>query len=367
MTTTRVLILDIAPGVGGGERATLSAASRFREIDPIVAASPPIAKYAAELDLEAVEFELPKLSDVRAFWRIALGAFAVKRLATKSGVRIILANTRRSIAYALAARVLGGPPVIVHNHELLAPSLLTLAAQRLSAAIVVPSEVAGRPFGGEKLKVIANGIDLGRFSPGDFRSSRIGLGLPPDALIIGTLTRPDPAKGMAPFVRVAALLAQEMPEAFFLLAGGPVFPHEERHYRHIQALAAELLNSRVLLKGEINDPVAAYRSMDLMVHLGEPESFGMAVVEAMACGVPVVAYNWGGVSEVVTDQVSGLLVRPGDEEAAFKALHALTKDIDRRARMGHEARAQCERRFSFDAFAATLEDCIRNVVTRHSD
>lgn len=364
MTTTRVLILDIAPGVGGGERATLSAASRFHEIDPVVAASPPIAKYATELDLEAIEFELPKLSDVRAIWRIALGAVAVKRLATKSGVRIILANTRRSITYSLAARILGGPLVIVHNHELLPPGLVTFAAQRLSAAIVVPSEAAGRPFGGEKLKVIANGIDLERFSPGDPRSSRINLGLPPDALIVGTLTRPDPAKGMAPFVRVAALLAQEVPEAFFLLAGGPVFPHEERHYREIGALAAELLNGRVLLIGDIHDPVAAYRSMDLMVHLGKPESFGMAVVEAMACGVPVVAYNWGGVSEVVVDQVSGLLVRPGDEEAAFKALYELTKDSDRRVRMGRDARSQCERRFSFDAFAAALEDCIRNVVAR---
>jgi glycosyltransferase involved in cell wall biosynthesis len=75
------------------------------------------------------------------------------------------------------------------------------------------------------------------------------------------------------------------------------------------------------------------------------ESFGLAAVEAMACGKPVVASRAGGLAEVVHDDTTGLLIRPGDIESLEQALRRYALDETLRALHGRQARQACEKRF----------------------
>jgi glycosyltransferase involved in cell wall biosynthesis len=114
------------------------------------------------------------------------------------------------------------------------------------------------------------------------------------------------------------------------------------------------LNQKVVFAGPLLEMPAFWRSCDIAVFPtnGSIESFGLAAVEAMACGKPVVASRSGGLKEVVEDGTTGLLIEPGDIEGLVEALRRYALDEDLRLRHGREGRRACERRFDIKETAA---------------
>lgn len=155
-------------------------------------------------------------------------------------------------------------------------------------------------------------------------------------------------KGFAVALRAVARLARDHPRLRYVLVGdGPL-------RAELEALARQLgIASRVRFAGAL--PHEAVRDELARAHLycqpsvrgrdGAEESQGLAVVEAQACGLPVVASRSGGLPESVRDGTTGLLVAPGDDAALADALGALAGDPARRAALGHAAR-----RFASSAF-----------------
>ncbi len=82
--------------------------------------------------------------------------------------------------------------------------------------------------------------------------------------------------------------------------------------------------------------------MDIFIHPGDPEPFGLVNVEAMAMGKPVVAFAHGALPEIVVDRVTGLLVPPGDEDAMAQAVLALLQDPDWRQTLGTAGRERVQ-------------------------
>jgi glycosyltransferase involved in cell wall biosynthesis len=102
-----------------------------------------------------------------------------------------------------------------------------------------------------------------------------------------------------------------------------------------------------------------FAAMDVLVHLAErPEGFGRAVAEAQASGVPVVTYSWGGVSEIVSDGETGLLVDPGDRKAARDATVQLLRDKALRERLGKAARDHAHQRLRQERAARQSAEAI---------
>ncbi|MDT3395196.1 glycosyltransferase [Streptomyces sp. B1866] len=210
---------------------------------------------------------------------------------------------------------------------------------RASALVAVSpaSLAAGRP-GAVR---ITPGVDVERFTPGAPASTR-----PRTVVYVGRLDRTSSWKGVDVLLRAFAALAGDLPDARLRLVGGGDAAADHA------GLAARLgVADRVELCGELAGEalVDALRTAAVLAlpSRSEAESFGMALVEAMACGTPVVGSRVGGIPHVVDDGVTGLLVPPGDPAALAAACRRLLTDGGLADRLGAAGRERAVERYAW--------------------
>ncbi len=187
--------------------------------------------------------------------------------------------------------------------------------------------------------VILHGIDTDVFTPSDDRAAlREGLGLP-DATLIGCYGRIRAQKGTGDFLEAMIPLMKDRPEVHALIMGRATEKHID-YERGLSALAAQNgLSDRVHFLPEVpvHEMANWYRVLDLFVAPQRWEGFGLTPLEAMACGVPVVATTVGAFPELITDKV-GTLVPPNDQEAMNLAVLRFAADANARRSAGEHAR-----------------------------
>ncbi|HVE76341.1 MAG TPA: glycosyltransferase, partial [Actinomycetota bacterium] len=162
-------------------------------------------------------------------------------------------------------------------------------------------------------------------------------------------------KGIEDFLATIPLLQSRFPQMQFLLAGGPLFEDDRAYFNEISSRAASVPDLRVT--GRLEDTAPAYAAMDVFVHLAEPEGFPTTAIEALASGVPIIGYDWGGIAEMVAGR-AGTLVPPRDVAAAAEAVAALASDRDVQQQTSSAARRLAENRYSIDRFAEDLERAV---------
>jgi glycosyltransferase involved in cell wall biosynthesis len=263
---------------------------------------------------------------------------------------------------ALIGRALGVPHVMHYRGNTLdEPKLvfdgLTWLWTRLSLRVFCISESTAAVFRARgrdrQVEVLYNPIDLAAFAAAvRVESVRASLGAREGAPLVGTVGRLHPRKDLETFVRAAAEVAAEIPDARFAVVGAADGPEEEAYLSHLRALAAELaIDARLTWVGARRDIPAVMKAMDVFVLSSRHEGFGRALAEAMAAGLPVVATDEGALPELVADGQAGLLA-PAGAPAAFAArIVELLRDPPRRAALGAAAHARSR---AFDG-AATAE------------
>jgi len=357
----RVLFLASTHSQGGIERHSveLAAALRARGI-PLQFACPP----GSPLDLWCRARGIPTLplkvrnsSDVGAAWNLA-------RLIRSEAVDIVHAHSRRDYVVAvLGVRLARGARLILHAHmvrPLGDPPRLAgrFFAWGTDSVVAVSEAVRARLEHDHDLPpafvhLIYNGVNLDDFAaPGSLgalaqrRQARHEWGVPNDALVLGMIGRID-AKGQGDLLAVAPALAHLHPTLRLVLIGSEGQPGEQARLM-AQAEAAGLTD-RLRFTGPREDVPALLPALDVLVHLPRDESFGLALAEAMAVGLPTVATNIGGCREVVRDGVTGLLVPPGDAPPLTEALKWLLDPAEgaaRRAALGEAGRRIVAENFS---------------------
>jgi glycosyltransferase involved in cell wall biosynthesis len=194
-----------------------------------------------------------------------------------------------------------------------------------------------------RTRVIVNGIDAASVRAAAARApiSRAMLGLRPDALVVATVARFDPVKRLEVLLRALPLLVARVPEAQLLVVGdGP-----ERDALH--ALARTLaLGDRVVFAGAIPEAARVLPLVDLYLTASRREGLPTALLEAMACGVPVLATEVPGHVDAVEPEITGRLVPPDDVAGLAAAAARLLRDPALRARMGQAGRERVERHFT---------------------
>jgi glycosyltransferase involved in cell wall biosynthesis len=193
----------------------------------------------------------------------------------------------------------------------------------------------------DRWRLVYNGLDLGVF--GLDRSARGRLraewALESRTIAIGTASSISSRKRLDHFVRLIASLAATGVDARGFIAGQPYFPEDEVELRALKTLAKSLgVESRVCFLGYVEPSEPLYHAWDICVSTSAYETFGMTMLEAMACGCPVVAYPGGSVSEVVGG--GGTIVDDGDEAALLAAVSDLAASSPRRQEAATLARAR---------------------------
>ncbi len=252
-------------------------------------------------------------------------------------------------------------PVVATFHANVERSRLLTAAlpvlrpvwRRLRVRIAVSRaarDFYGSRFGGD-IRIVPNGSDVDLFA-----NAAPAPELPPGRRMLWT-HRLDAQKGFAVAVRAFAVLAHRFPDLGFVVIG------EGKDRAAIDGLPAEV-RSRVHMVGTVHhDRLPGYHAgADVFIAsaLGQ-ESFGLALVEAMAAGVPVVASDIAGYREVVRDGIDGLLVPPGDPAALANAVATILSDGDLAKRLSAAGRERAQA-FRWETVVDQIEAAYREAL-----
>jgi glycosyltransferase involved in cell wall biosynthesis len=280
---------------------------------------------------------------------------ALRRLIRREAIDLVQAHGEPHMQGPVAAR-LERVGLCWHLYDTAAPAIVRWAATpvvtRLAGSVTVTGRATAAAYPGldrlgERVVVTFPPADGARFRPDLERraAARAELGLDGDALAIGTVGNRNPTKGHALLIEVAAELLSDHPSARVLIMGG-VSPGHPEYEAGLNAAIARL-DGRVRLIDPGSRVPELLPAVDLFVM---PSLYGegmpTAILEAMACALPVVATDVAAVAEEVVDGVTGLIVAPGDGPALRSALDALARDGERRARMGAAGRARVTELFT---------------------
>ncbi|MSS70112.1 MAG: glycosyltransferase family 1 protein [Candidatus Latescibacteria bacterium] len=363
----RILYVSEAVTFGGAERylAILWARMDRRRFTPTLFCHPDtpetLVETARDRDV-AVRFVAP----VRGKWDVG-GMMRQRRLFREAGADLIhfnLFNAYQGQYSILAAR--GTSRLVATYH--LPPRMRTAsvggrllervvmgALDRVIAVCEAGADLLIRHFGARRggLTVVRNGIEVERFAPGPGVAHEAMKGLRV-VIAVGRLT---PQKGLDTLIQAAPEVVRAVPDAGFLIVGdGPLRGELERMGQ------ASGVGERIIFAGERRDVHDLMRGAQVLALPSVYEGLPLVALEAMACGLPVVASAVDGVPEAVADGETGVLVPVGDVACLADALIGLLRDPARGEAMGRRGRARAEACFSASRMAeetqAVYEACL---------
>ena len=346
MKPLAILHTESSLGWGGQEiRVLTEARGVAREGHEVLLAAPAEAR----IFTEAPRYGVPVVALPIARKR-PRGVRALRRLLAER--RFDVVNTHSSTDTWLAALACigrGGKPAIVRTRHISAPMPGNAATRwlynRATARIVttgervraqVVDEVGADPA---RVVSIATGIDLARFAPGDRSEARRAVGLPVEVPIVGIVATLRSWKGHRYLLEAFRDLGR--PDALLVIVGDG--PQREALEGQARALG---IDARVRFAGNQADVAPWMRALDVFcLPSYANEGVPQALMQAMACGLPVVTTPVGSIEEIVRDGETGLMVVPQDAASLHAAIASLLADPVRRAALGGRAAAAAHERF----------------------
>jgi glycosyltransferase involved in cell wall biosynthesis len=354
----RILQVCSVTTFGGGERhlADLSHALADLKHD-VYAASVPGSPLSAELSFVAEERTLA-LSP-RNYLKNLTGIAGFVRA---HDIEIVHAHAARDYHLAaMAVRLASSSRLVLTRHTLFPLRKINKHVLSNAARVIAVSKAVAESLRQNgviepsKITVVHNGIDIERF---ERQSARSGS----DPVLIGTVGHLAPIKGHDVFVRAAALISARRPEVRFVVIGEDKSP-QMYHRRSLEDLIAELgLIEIVAMPGWHDDIASVLSTLTLFVSAARSEPFGLAIVEAMAAGLPIVAAVSEGALEILEDGVTGKLVPLDDPDALAQTVNDLLNDPAECSRLGQNARLTARERFSLQRMAIDTERVYREVL-----
>lgn len=346
----RIHLLEVVGNaiVGGMESCVLRLVERLPpERFRISALAPFESGFTTRLRALGVEVLIVPMPEELSWSALQIACALVR----ETGVDVLHAHMANAFLLAATCGRLTGRPVLttIHARQL---SILDLEVQQATGSHVsaVCSHTYWHALGlgvpAERLSCIPNGVDGERFRPGPRPEDglRRAFGIAADAPVVGCVARLSPEKGIDVFLRLALLLNRLLPEAHCVLVGdGPLRAEAEAF------IARFALDRVVHLAGERADMPEVYREFDLFASTSLSEALPLALMEAMASGLPVVATRMGGVPELIEHGRTGWLVGPRDFEGGANRVAQILGTTGERERMGAAARERALERFSLTA------------------
>src|SRR5436190_5268794 len=344
------LHVDTARSWRGGQNQVLLTVNGLREIGQraaLVAHPDGELRRRASEGLELIPIAPRTEVDLTAAWRFSR---AVRKLRPD----VVHAHDPHGVAMAaLALSFAGGAPapVLVASRRVdfhLKGNSLSRWKYRQVDCFITASEAIRQMLVADGIPssrtvTVHEGIDVEHAEAAPRVNLHEAFWLPHHAPIVGNVAALVPHKGQRYLVDAAHLVVQEVPDARFVILGeGELREHLERQVREYR------LEKHVLLPGFRADVLGCIKGFDLFVMSSVTEGLGTSLLDAMACGRPIVATRAGGISEIVEEGVNGALVQPRDAASLAAAIVRALKDEGWRRRMGEAGLARVRERFTVD-------------------
>jgi glycosyltransferase involved in cell wall biosynthesis len=300
--------------------------------------------------------EHPRVEVVTSqFHRSPMAVAALEQTLAGFGAEVLHTHMSSAHSYGALLRVWRGAPLVataharhfqlhwMFNDRVIAPSRSTAAYHRR----------VNLPFG-PKIEVIPNFVDCAAIQPSTpelRRAARRRLGLDEDALVIGSVADITANKRPSDLVRAARPVLELRPDAVLLLVGAVLDAEEAIRVRR----EAGDLDHRVRLLGRRQDAHELLAALDIFGLASQSEEAPMSLLEAMAAGLPVVATDVGGVSELVSSGETGFLVAARNTQAFGERLARLAGDPELRSRLGQAGRERALAEFSAGPIVERIE------------
>jgi len=275
---------------------------------------------------------------------------------------VLCVNFNATLWGRLAGLLAGDCQLVVAEHSSTRPFMLKVAAtnfvlgRRTAAVIACASSQVGclvkEHHPSQRIRVIPNGVDLKLYCPSpDLGAAyRARLQLDHDVPLVGIVAAHRREKRFDRFIRLVEDLHERGLGAVGLMVGGGPLLEETRERARRSRVSRHLV-----VPGPETDMRAVYSACDVVVLVSDSETFPLVLLEAQACGTPVVAYDTGGVGETFQHGVTGILVAQGDSRSLATAVGSVLADQRRRAQMGKTAPVFVEGHYSIQRMVDRYE------------
>ncbi len=222
----------------------------------------------------------------------------------------------------------------------------------------------------ERVFVVHNGVDTGKFRPYPVSRVREELGIAPDAPVVAMFASFKKQKNHLMLFRVARRVLEKLPDARFLCVGGALHQGLQSsglyHQEMLKAVESMGISQAVLAIGNRDDVIDVCNSVDVTVLTSYREGTPNVLLESMACGVPVVANQAADNAVIVPDGRVGFVVAFDDDKAMADRLVEMLENPTQREAMGSAARSWAESEFSLSSLACKTLAVYREVLARKS-
>lgn len=287
-------------------------------------------------------FELNIQTKSELDWRIYACLNKVGKFIRDNDIQVIHANTRVTQVMGTLLRYLTGVPYVSTCHGFFKPRL----SRRIfpcwgDKAIAISPAVRQHLLDDfkvrlERVEKVESGVDLENFKPfsaGLRRQNRKILGLSDKDIILGMVARLSDVKGQDILIQALPDVIQEFDQVKLLLVG------EGKKEEDFKRLVAELgMTRHVIFFNDVNEAKFYLSVFDVYVNPSRQEGLGLSVMEAQACGLPVVASNVGGIPTLISSNKTGFLVESENPRALALKIISVLKDFDSAIKIGQQAR-----------------------------
>ena len=374
MEKIKVLHLITELDIGGAEKVLLSLVKKLDrdKYQVIVAYLKGEGKLAEDFRDAGI-----KVFNLKMRNRVDLGAIIyLYRLLKKGNIKILHTHLIQADMCGFLAGKMAGVPIIIstkHNPDefrkkFSIPVRLDGIFGNHSDRIIALSHavkdfrVKSEKICEDKFTVIHNGIDLEEFNLDvDAGAKKKELGIDLSSKIVGMVGRLDHQKGHRFFLQAMPEIVKAVPDVKFLIVGdGPLRGKLEELGREFK------VERQVIFTGSRRDIPELISIMDVFVLPSISEGFGNVLLEAMAMGKPVVASRVGGIPEIVTPGLNGLLVEPARPSEMASSVLKLLKDPGEAKRLGEAGREKVKKIFTAETMAKKIEAVYNEIIKGRS-
>jgi len=229
--------------------------------------------------------------------------------------------------------------------------------EKANQSILKPAMVEGR--------VIHNGIDQSIFYPGDKKAARRKLGVPQNTtvlLFVASYGKDNPYKDFDTIWKaIQKIKIRGLNQEILLLVLGQIDGYSEREEQYAEKIRIRY----VPYQTNPSDVAEYYRVADIYLQASQADTFPTVVLEALACGIAVVATGVGGIPEQITDGQTGYLVKPGDWMVMAELTIKLIKDEQLRTKMGAQAAEDARKRFQIGRMVSSYIDWYHEILDKN--